>query len=200
MGAALGEPLFVLGFPRFIGVGVQLPLRIHGVRLGSFRLNHRAGIGHKVTGVGREFETVELPANGFLAAPKLLSQLLQSLARSVVLFQVGDGFGGPRLTRAGGFDGGRRSGSGSVHSGGDGSRGDEMDDLAEIACVQLSGQFAADDSVGGTDDDSDLDTSLCQEVGVQAVAALRTADLKPHCRRVPHCSGGCGHAVVGRRQ
>lgn len=138
LGAALGQPLFVSGLPGLVSVGVLLPLRLHGVRLGLFRFGRRTRLGHEVAGVGRELEAVELPADGLLAAPELLGQLFRALARPVVLLELGEGFGGPCLTVAGGFgrDGGRGSrgrvdgglcGRGrSGLRGRDGSRRDEL--------------------------------------------------------------------------
>ncbi|PVC79135.1 hypothetical protein DBP19_36915 [Streptomyces sp. CS090A] len=203
MSTAFGEPLFVFGLPGLIRVGVQSPLRLHGVRLGCFWLSRRAWIGHEVAGVRREFKAVQLPADGFFTAPEFLGQLLWALACSVVLFEVGDGFGGPGLAMAGGFDGGRRSGRRrGLHSRSDGGGDDKAADLIEVAHVHLSGQFAVDVSVRGADDDGDFDTARCQKVGMKAVAAMRTAGLKLYCRcrRPPHCSGGRERAMVGRRQ
>ncbi|KJY41913.1 hypothetical protein VR41_10325 [Streptomyces sp. NRRL B-1568] len=206
LSAALGEPLLVFGAPGLVRIGVQSPLLLHGVRLGLFWFSRGAWFGHEVAGVGREFEAVQLPADGFFAAPEFLCQLLRALACSVVLFEVGEGLGCPCLAVAGGFDGDGRSGSrGGLHSGGDGnrgdrSRGDKTADLVEVARVHLSSEFAVDDSVRSADDDSDFDTALRQKVSVQAVAAVRTADLKPHCRCIPRCSRGREHAMVPWRQ
>lgn len=74
-------------------------------------------------------------------------------------------------------------------------------DLAEIPRVHLTGEFAVDDTVGRTDDDRDLHTSLRHEFGMQVVAAAGSADLEPDGgRRVLHRCGSRDHALVRRRQ
>ncbi len=121
--------------------------------------------------MGSECEVVQLSTDGFFATPKLRSELLWSFARSVVLFQVSDGFAGPSLTRMGGFDGSRGSASGgALYRGGNGSGGDKAAKFVEVTSLYLTGQFPLDDAVRGGDNDCELDTALCQDVGVQAVA------------------------------
>lgn len=120
--------------------------------------------------MGSEFELAQLPTDGFLATPKLRSELLWSFARSVVLFQVSDGFAGPILARIGGFDGDRGSAGGSgLYRGGNGSGGDKTAKLFEVTRLYFTGQFPLNDAVRGGDNNGELDTTLCQDVGVQAV-------------------------------